>query len=109
LLSWLEPTPDSEQANPVLIALMVLCCDPLAIALTAAASAGKGKYRKRGFFFMPKDFAIDPAPIARGPGLLTVYGVEHKPTLLLAERLLMRRVPEIAKAPAAEPNHNQRV
>ncbi len=31
--------PDSEQAIRWLIALMVLCCDPLAIALTAAASA----------------------------------------------------------------------
>jgi hypothetical protein len=30
---------DSEQAIRWLIALMVLCCDPLAIALTAAASA----------------------------------------------------------------------
>jgi hypothetical protein len=30
---------DSEQAIRWLIALMVLCCDQLAIALTAAASA----------------------------------------------------------------------
>jgi hypothetical protein len=30
---------DSEKAIQWLIALMVLCCDPLAIALTAAASA----------------------------------------------------------------------
>jgi hypothetical protein len=30
---------DSERAIQWLIALMVLCCDPLAIALTAAASA----------------------------------------------------------------------
>ena len=30
---------DSEKAIRWLIALMVLCCDPLAIALTAAASA----------------------------------------------------------------------
>ncbi len=30
---------DSERAIRWLIALMVLCCDPLAIALTAAASA----------------------------------------------------------------------
>jgi uncharacterized coiled-coil protein SlyX len=30
---------DSEKAIRLLIALMVLCCDPLAIALTAAASA----------------------------------------------------------------------
>jgi hypothetical protein len=30
---------DGEQAIRWLIALMVLCCDPLAIALTAAASA----------------------------------------------------------------------
>jgi hypothetical protein len=29
---------DQETAIPWLIALMVLCCDPLAIALTAAAS-----------------------------------------------------------------------
>jgi hypothetical protein len=29
---------DSEHAIPWLIALMVLCCDPLAIALTAAAA-----------------------------------------------------------------------
>jgi len=28
-----------RERDPVLIALMVLCCDPLAIALTAAASA----------------------------------------------------------------------
>jgi hypothetical protein len=33
---------DSERAIRWLIALMVLCCDPLAIALTAAASARKG-------------------------------------------------------------------
>jgi hypothetical protein len=32
---------DSERAIRWLIALMVLCCDPLAIALTAAASARK--------------------------------------------------------------------
>jgi hypothetical protein len=31
--------PDSERAIRFLIALMVLTCDPLAIALTAAASA----------------------------------------------------------------------
>jgi hypothetical protein len=30
---------DSEKAIRLLIALTVLCCDPLAIALTAAASA----------------------------------------------------------------------
>ncbi len=30
---------DSERANRWLIALMVMCCDPLAMALTAAASA----------------------------------------------------------------------
>jgi hypothetical protein len=30
---------DSEQAIRWLIALMVLCCDPLAISLTAAVSA----------------------------------------------------------------------
>jgi len=30
---------DSETAIRWLIALMVLCCDPLAVALTAAASA----------------------------------------------------------------------
>jgi hypothetical protein len=30
---------DSERAIRWLITLMVLCCDPLAIALTAAASA----------------------------------------------------------------------
>jgi hypothetical protein len=34
---------DSERAIRWLIALMVLCCDPLAIALTAAASAGRGR------------------------------------------------------------------
>jgi hypothetical protein len=33
---------DSERAIRWLIMLMVLCCDPLAIALTAAASAGRG-------------------------------------------------------------------
>lgn len=33
---------DSEKAIRWLIALMVLCCDPLAIALTAAASAQRG-------------------------------------------------------------------
>jgi hypothetical protein len=32
---------DSERAIRWLIALMVLCCDPLAIALTAAALARK--------------------------------------------------------------------
>jgi hypothetical protein len=32
---------DAEQAIRALILLMVLCCDPLAIALTAAASAGR--------------------------------------------------------------------
>jgi hypothetical protein len=30
-----------KSARGWLIALMVLCCDPLAIALTAAASAGR--------------------------------------------------------------------
>jgi hypothetical protein len=30
---------DDERAMQLLIALMVLCCDPLVIALTAAASA----------------------------------------------------------------------
>ena len=30
---------DSERATRWLMALMVFCCDPLAIALTAAASA----------------------------------------------------------------------
>jgi hypothetical protein len=34
---------DSEKAIRWLIALMVLCCDPLAIALTAAASARRGR------------------------------------------------------------------
>jgi hypothetical protein len=34
---------DSERTIRRLIALMVLCCDPLAIALTAAASRG-GRY-----------------------------------------------------------------
>jgi hypothetical protein len=33
---------DSERAIRWLIALMVLCCDPLAIALTAAASSRRG-------------------------------------------------------------------
>jgi len=32
---------DSEKAIRRLILVMVLCCDPLAIALTAAASAGR--------------------------------------------------------------------
>jgi hypothetical protein len=32
---------DSERAIRWLILIMVLCCDPLAIALTAAASAGR--------------------------------------------------------------------
>jgi hypothetical protein len=32
---------DSERAIRWLILMMVLCCDPLAIALTAAASAGR--------------------------------------------------------------------
>ena len=32
------PETDSERAIRWLIALMVLCCDPLAIALTAAAA-----------------------------------------------------------------------
>jgi hypothetical protein len=32
---------DSERAIRWLIALMVMCCDPLAIALTGAASARK--------------------------------------------------------------------
>src|SRR5262249_32605297 len=34
---------DSERAIRWLIALMVLCCDPLAIALTAAASARRNE------------------------------------------------------------------
>jgi hypothetical protein len=47
---------DSERAVRWLIALMVLCCDPLAIALTAAASARNAPqngaaYRER----FPKD------------------------------------------------------
>jgi hypothetical protein len=33
---------DSERAIRLLIALMVLCCDPLAITLTAAASGNSG-------------------------------------------------------------------
>ncbi len=37
---------DSEQAIRWLIALMVLCCDPLAIALTAAASARRSEARR---------------------------------------------------------------
>jgi hypothetical protein len=36
---------DSERAIRWLIALMVLCCDPLAIALTAAASARRAGAR----------------------------------------------------------------
>jgi len=32
---------DAERAIRLLIALMALCCDPLAIALTAAASSGR--------------------------------------------------------------------
>jgi hypothetical protein len=36
---------DSERAIPWLIALMVVCCDPLAIALTAATSGGAINYR----------------------------------------------------------------
>jgi hypothetical protein len=32
---------DSERAIRLVIALMVLCCDPLAIGLTAAASASR--------------------------------------------------------------------
>ena len=36
---------DSERAIRWLIALMVLCCDPLAIALTAAASARREAVR----------------------------------------------------------------
>jgi hypothetical protein len=34
---------DSERAIRCLIALMVLCCDPLAIALCAATSASNGR------------------------------------------------------------------
>jgi hypothetical protein len=37
-------TGDSEQAIRWLIALMVMCCDPLAIALTAAASARRNSH-----------------------------------------------------------------
>jgi hypothetical protein len=37
--------PDSERATRWLIALMVLCCDPLAIALTAAATARRSEAR----------------------------------------------------------------
>ena len=37
---------DSERAIRWLIALMVLCCDPLAIALTAAASARRNEARQ---------------------------------------------------------------
>jgi hypothetical protein len=36
---------DNERAIRWLIALMVLCCDPLAIALTAAASARRSEAR----------------------------------------------------------------
>jgi hypothetical protein len=42
---------DSEQAIRWLIALMVLCCDPLAIALTAAASS---RGRKSSYQFRPR-------------------------------------------------------
>jgi hypothetical protein len=37
---------DGERAIRWLIALMVLCCDPLAIALTAAASAAASPARR---------------------------------------------------------------
>jgi hypothetical protein len=37
---------DSERGILRLIALMVLCCDPLAIALTAAASVRRGEARR---------------------------------------------------------------
>jgi len=37
---------DSERAIRWLILMMVLCCDPLAIALTAAASARRSEARR---------------------------------------------------------------
>ena len=39
---FVDADTDSERAIRWLIALMVRCCDPLAIALTAAASAISG-------------------------------------------------------------------
>ena len=38
-IKYVAELTDGERAIRWLIALMVLCCDPLAIALTAAASA----------------------------------------------------------------------
>jgi hypothetical protein len=40
---------DSERAIRCLIALMVCCCDPLAITLTAAASAGANVHEYLAF------------------------------------------------------------
>jgi hypothetical protein len=51
---------DSERAIRWLIALMVLCCDPLAIALTAAASARRA---------MPHDPSASPLTKPNLPAL----------------------------------------
>jgi hypothetical protein len=61
--SW---APDSERAIRWLIALMVLCCDPLAIALTAAAPAG-GRKRKNALW---ADDARRRSPRLEGPAPL---------------------------------------
>jgi hypothetical protein len=42
IVELLGDVTDGERAIRWLIAVMVLCCDPLAIALTAAASADRG-------------------------------------------------------------------
>jgi len=47
---------DSERAIPWLIALMVLCCDPLAIAFDGGRVCQKGVNSVKEIFFMLKDF-----------------------------------------------------
>jgi hypothetical protein len=58
---------DRETAVPWMIALMVLCCDPLAIALTAAASAGRGEIMTSPWA-RPERREVRPVPI-RGTNL----------------------------------------
>jgi hypothetical protein len=63
----------------------------------------------KGDFFMPKDFTEWTRPSSHEGRVCSQHiRLSIIPTLLLAERLLVRPVPEIGKA-QTEPNHNQRV
>jgi hypothetical protein len=63
---------------------------------------------KTGDTFGQMGISRSTRPSLERAGLSQYVGVGHNPTLLLAERLLMRLGPEIGNT-TAEPNHNQRV